>query len=58
MKLHFNASQFLYGTLLGAFRASALVNITIPIFTSGNRRQKIASKSTVNQLLIILKIGS
>ncbi len=48
-----NSSRSLYGTLLGAFRASALVKITVPIFTSGGRRRKIASKSTINESLRI-----
>jgi len=53
MSLSSNSSQFLYGTLLGAFRASDLVKITVPIFTSISRRRKIASKSTINKSLRI-----
>jgi hypothetical protein len=51
MNLSANPSQSLYGTLLGAFRASVLVNITVPIFTSAKFDAKIAAKSTINELL-------
>ena len=50
MNLSPNSSQSLYGALSGAFCASGLVKITVPIFTSASRRQKIASKSTINEL--------
>jgi len=53
MNLSFNSSQLLYGTFLGAFWTSALVNINVPIFTSAKFGSKIASKMTINKLLII-----
>ncbi|MDE3045749.1 MAG: hypothetical protein KGJ02_03800 [Verrucomicrobiota bacterium] len=49
MNLSLNALQSLYGTLLGAFRASSLVKMSVPIFTSVGRRRKITAKSTVNE---------
>jgi hypothetical protein len=53
MNLSFDSSQSLYDTLVGAFRASALVNITVPIYTSVSWRRKIASQSAINELLRI-----
>jgi len=53
MNLSSNSSLLLYGTLLGAFYASDLVNIYVPIFTSVKFGAKIASKSTLNNLLRI-----
>jgi hypothetical protein len=47
LNLSANASQSLYGTLLGAFRGFVLVNIAVPIFTSA----KFAAKIAANELL-------
>lgn len=53
MNLSPYSSQFLYGALLGAFYASDLVKITVPILTSVQFGPNIASKLTINQLLRI-----
>lgn len=53
MNLSPNFSQSLYGALSGAFCASDLVNIPVPIFTSVKFVTKITAKSTTNKFLII-----